>query len=97
MFDVGEVVTVMTVTGEYVGKLLSDDESGVSLEDPRFISVGEQGMGFAGGIAMTGVKDPKRVTLKNVVFIADTNPEVVSAYKSSVSGIIQPTKGSIVT
>ena len=92
-----EVVTVMTLSGEYVGKIVSDDERGVTLEDPRFVTVSEQGMGFAGGIAMTGVKDPKNVTLRNVLFVAETNPEVESAYRSTVSGIIQPTKSSIIS
>lgn len=97
MFEPGDIVTVMTVTGEYVGKLVSEGTAGVVLEDPRYISVGEQGMGFAGGIAMTGVKDPKKVSIKSVVFIAETNPEVITAYRSSVSGIIQPSAQSIIT
>jgi hypothetical protein len=37
---------------------------------------------------MTGVQDPKEVTLFNVSFVVDTNPEVVSAYRQAVSGLI---------
>ena len=91
----GDVVTVMTATGEYVGKLISDDAGIVQLENPRFVTVSEQGMGFANGIAMTGVKDPKNVTLCNVLFVAETNPEVVSAYRTTVSGLITPNSGKI--
>lgn len=89
----GDVVTVMAATGEYVGKLVSDESGIVQLEDPRFVSVSEQGMGFANGIAMTGVKDPKEVTFYDVVFVAETNPEVVSAYRQSVSGLITSPTG----
>ena len=89
--NIGDVVTVMVSTGaEYVGKLVSDDDKGVTLDNPRFVSVTEQGMGFASGIAMTGSKDPKKVTLRNVIFVAETNPEVVSAYRQSISGLITP-------
>ena len=89
----GDVVTVMTLSGEFVGKLVNDDAGVVTLADPRFVSMSEQGMGFAGGIAMTGVKDPKQVTLYNVLFVAETNPEVATAYRTSVSGIITAPAG----
>lgn len=91
----GDVVTVMTVSGgEYVGKLVSNDAGVVTLDNPRFVTMNEQGsLGFAGGIVMTGVKDPKEVTLYNVLFVAETNPEVVTAYRTAVSGIITPPAG----
>ena len=89
----GDVVSVMTISGEFVGKLVSDDAGVVTLADPRFVSVTEQGMGFAGGITMTGVKDPKEVTLYNILFVAETNPDVASAYRTSVSGIITAPAG----
>jgi catalase (peroxidase I) len=91
----GDVVTVMAVTGEYVGKLVRMDETGVVLQDPRFVSVSEQGMGFANGIAMTGVKDPKEMTILQAVFVCETNPEVESAYRQSVSGLITAPAGKL--
>ena len=50
----------------------------------------EQGMGFAGGIAMTGNKDPKQVliNLSQIVFVTETNEAVVKAYRQATSGII---------
>jgi len=93
----GDVVTVMTVNGsEYVGKMKFDESlesDTVTLLDPRFVTFSEQGMGFAHGIAMTGSKDPKEVKLRNVLFVTETNEEVASAYKTSVSGIITPPSG----
>jgi len=95
-FSNGDVVTVMSMTGEFVGKFKSMSNANIVLEDPRYITATEQGMGFAAGIAMTGDKDPKEVELFNVVFVTKTNSQVESAYRSTVSGIIQPTKSGLV-
>jgi len=85
----GDIVTVMTIGGEFVGKLAELGGGQVTLTDPKFITVTQEGgMGFTNGIAMTGVQDPKEVTLFNVSFVVDTNPEVVSAYRQAVSGLI---------
>lgn len=94
-FSNGDVVTVMTVSGEFVGKLVSNDGDTVTLDDPRYVTATEQGMGFAGGIAMTGVKEPKQVTLHNIAFVTETNEEVISAYRTTVSGLITPNSGKI--
>ena len=94
-FSYGDVVTVMTLSGEFVGKLVSNDGDTVMLDDPRYVTATEQGMGFAGGIAMTGVKEPKQVTLYNIAFVTQTNEEVISAYRTTVSGLITPQAGKI--
>lgn len=84
-----QIVTVMAVNGsEYVGKLAVETTTYVKLKDPRFVTMTEQGMGFAHGIAMTGVAKPKEVTLYNVLFVTETNPEVAAAYRTAVSGLI---------
>jgi hypothetical protein len=85
---VGDIVTVMAPTGEYVGKMTEFSGTTVVLEDPRLITMNEQGMGFANGVAATGVKDPTTMTFLQVVFLCETNPEVESAYRQAVSGII---------
>ena len=33
----GDIVTVVTISGEYVGVLLSNDNGSVEIEDPRMI------------------------------------------------------------
>jgi len=86
----GDVVTVVAATGEYVGKLLKIDETGVVLSDPRMITYNEQGMGFAHGVAMTGNPDPKEVVILQAVFVTETNNEVVKAWRQATSGIITP-------
>ena len=85
---VNDVVTVMAPSGEYVGKLVKNDEHGIVLKDPRLITFGEQGMGFAAGIAATGYEDPREVTIVNYVFVTPTHEDVVKAWHKATSGLI---------
>ena len=85
---VNEVVTVMASSGEYVGKLTKMDENGIVLKDPRLITFGEQGMGFASGIAATGLEDPKEMTILQAVFVTQTHEDVVKAWHRATSGLI---------
>jgi hypothetical protein len=88
---VNDIVSVLTSLGtEYVGKFKSMDTNGIMLEDPKLVTMSEQGMGFAGGIAMTGNPDPKQVliNLSQIVFVTETNEMVVKAYRKATSGII---------
>ena len=90
---VNDVVTVLSSLGtEYVGKFKSMDTNGILLENPKLITMSESGMGFAGGIAMTGNPDPNSVliNLSQVVFVTETNEAVVKAYRQATSGIITP-------
>ena len=86
-----DVVTVLSSLGtEYVGKFKSMDSLGLTLEDPKLITMSDKGMGFAGGIAMTGNPDPNQVliNLSQIVFVTETNEAVVKAYRQATSGII---------
>lgn len=87
---VNDVVTVMTAAGEYVGKMLKMDETGIVLKDPKLVTANEQGMGFANGVAMTGVQDPTEMVILTPIFVTDTNPEVVKAWYSATSGLVIP-------
>lgn len=91
-----DIVTVLTTNGEYVGKLQSQDGDTVELKDPRFVSISDQGMGFANGISMTGHANPKEVTLYNISCIMETNEQVQDAYRQMTSGLVTP-KSSLIT
>jgi hypothetical protein len=94
---VGDIVTVMALSGEYVGRVTDISDIGaVTIEDPRMIIANDQGMGFANGIAATGVKDPKEVTFQSYVFATETNEEVISAWRQQVSGLITKPAGGII-
>ena len=83
-----DVVTVVAATGEYVGRMVKIDETGIVRENPRVITYSDEGMGFAAGIAMTGNPDPKEVTILSAVFVTECNQEIVKAWQTATSGII---------
>jgi hypothetical protein len=92
---VNDIVTVMTTTGEYVGKLTQMDTA-VVLQDPRMITANEQGMGFASGVAMSGEENPKEMTIMNPVFLCATNSDVADAWRTMTSGIVTPNSKLVV-
>ena len=51
--QVGDTVTVVTISGEYVGELESFEDATVVLKKPRMVVQTEKGMGFAHGVAVT--------------------------------------------
>lgn len=92
----GDIVSVITMSGEYIGKLV-DDKNGVELENPRIIVNGPDGkMGFAKGIAVTGIVNPTSVRIQSYVFMTETNDDIVNAYTTAVSGITTPKKKKII-
>ena len=58
----GEVVTLVTMMGEIVGRLKEETDSGYALENPRLFVPGENNAGgFAPGLSMTGKQEPAGV------------------------------------
>ena len=53
----------------------------------------EQGMGFAGSVAMSGEDNPKQVTLRNYNLMTKTNSQIATAYRKHTSGLIDPSAG----
>lgn len=83
-----DVVTVICGVGEFIGKFVSNTDAGLEIEDPRMLVQSEQGMGFAKGIAITGVQNPPSVIFKNYVFVTPTNEDVEKGYRQATSGLI---------
>ena len=85
-----DVVTVITVAGEYVGKFVKQDEVKLVIADPKMLVQGEQGMGFANGICVTGKENPKSMSIYvgGIVFVTETSDAVAAAYYQAVSGLI---------
>ena len=65
MIEVNDVVSVVTIAGEYVGKFIGYTEGGVSIKSPRMVVHAEEGLGFAKGICVTGVADCPEVVFKD--------------------------------
>ena len=85
-----EIVSVVTSVGEFVGKFIADSPEGITIEDPRMIVHNQQGMGFAKGVSMAGVEEPKKVTFNNaqIVVVSEVNPAVEKAWRQFTSGIV---------
>ena len=86
----GEIVTVVTLSGEYVGALETLEP--LTISNPRMIvSTGEGKMGFAKGIALTGIESPATQVFNQYVFVVETNEQVATAHAQAISGITIPT------
>lgn len=85
--DKGDIVSVLTVAGEFVGRLVEAEGTVAKLEKPRMLVQSEQGMGFAKGICMTGEMDPTEAEFQSVVFVVPTNKDIANAWVQATTGI----------
>ena len=83
----GDIVTVVTISGEYVGVLESFEDATVVLNKPRMVVQTEKGMGFAHGVAVTGEENPDTVTFLIVLYVIPTNEGVSKAHTEATTGI----------
>lgn len=86
----GDVVSVVNMAGEYVGRLVEINDKYVKVENPRMIVNGPDGMGFAHGICVTGKQDPQEADffIGGLVFVTEVNEEIMKAWQTQTSGII---------
>lgn len=77
----GDIVTVVTTVGEFVGKYNTSGGGSITLDDPRIIMRQEDDtFGFARTISITSVRRPSTATFNNYAFVTETNEEVVYGY-----------------
>ena len=90
----GEVVTVVSMMGEVVGRLKEETTNGYVLESPRLFvpAQGESGGGFAPGLSMTGVQNPNEGTINKdlVLTVCVTHDAVAKGWTEAVSSIVLP-------
>ena len=94
----GDIVTVVTMTGEYVGELAKTEP--LTLKNPKMIvQAPDGGMGFAKGVAVTGTINPSSMLISSYVFVSEVNDNVAEAHRTAVSGIdvATPEETKIVT
>ena len=89
-FKKNDIITVITVAGEYVGKYVDESPAMLEIGDPKMLVSGEQGVGFGTGICVTGEDSPKSVRFYTggIVFVTKTNDIVTKAYHEANSGLI---------
>lgn len=83
-----DVVAVVSVAGEYVGKYETSGDGTITLSDPRMLVQNNNGMGFAAGICVTGEMNPKEVTFAQYVFVTPVNDDIEKAYRQATSGLV---------
>ena len=87
----GDLVTVLTPHGEFVGRLVKNDDTGVYLNNPKMMVSTEEGkMGFARGVCMTGEENPKTIIFRDggVILVTPSNQNINKAYTEVVSGLV---------
>ena len=86
----GDVVSVITNAGEYVGKFKDEGDSTFTVTKPRMLIQGGGGVGFARGICVTGKEDAAEITFQKtgVVFTTPTSDVVEKAYVESTTSIV---------
>ena len=95
----GEVVTLVSMLGEVIGKVTDESDTHITLDNPRLFVPAQDGKngGFAPGICMTGVAEPSELTFnKNVVLtISLSHHQIASAWHEATSGIAIAQAGDI--
>lgn len=88
----GDIVTVVALTGEFVGREKDRTDTLITLESPRMFIQTEQGAGFSPGVSITGVSgDDLReasFNLNCVLTIVPADENASSAWVQSTSGLI---------
>lgn len=85
-----DVVSVVTLAGEIIGKYKSETTNDVTIADPRLLSQNEQGLILVPSLCMTGKPELDEVTLSktSVVLMVPTVEEVEKEYRANTSGIV---------
>ena len=87
----GDLVSVLTPHGEFVGRLEKNDDTGVHLSNPKMmVSTKEGNMGFARGVCMTGEENPKSIIFRSggIILVTPSNQNINKAYTEVVSGLV---------
>ena len=87
----GDLVTVLTNAGEFVGRLDKNDDTGVHLDNPKMIVNTPEGkMGFARGVCMSGEENPKSIIFRSgcIILVTPSNQNINKAYTEVVSGLV---------
>jgi len=85
-----DIVSIVTLTGEFVGKYLEETSDQYIIDDPRLLTQTQNGVAFIPAVCMTGVQKPNQIRFNRgaVAFIVQTAEEVQKEYRKSTSGLI---------
>ena len=88
----GDVVTIVSMMGEVVGRLVEETDLTVTLADPRLFVPAREGSagGFAPGVCMTGQQNLDEVSINRTVVlcVVPSHPEIESGWREAVTGLV---------
>jgi hypothetical protein len=88
----GDVVTIVSMMGEVVGRLVEETDLTVTLADPRLFVPAREGSagGFAPGVCMTGQQNLDEVSINRAVVLCVvlSHPEIESGWREAVTGLV---------
>ena len=88
----GEVVTLVTMMGEVVGRLKEETEHGYVVDSPRlFVPAPDSSAGgFAPGLSMTGKQNIDQAVINKAVTmtVVPTHHDVEAGWHQATSGIV---------
>jgi hypothetical protein len=92
MAGINDVVSLVTVNGEYIGKFVSEDTVGVTLKDPHMVTPNGESIGFLPAVCLTGEQKPAQVTFNKscVTLVIKSQEEVAKSYREATSGLVLP-------
>tara|TARA_B110000503_G_scaffold134311_1_gene213108 strand:+ start:427 stop:696 length:270 start_codon:yes stop_codon:yes gene_type:complete len=86
----GRIVALVCSAGEFVGEVKNMDGDFVVLRNPRMIIHGEEGLGFARGVCVSGKENPDSVEFfkSGLIYMTDANESMEKAFIEATSSII---------
>lgn len=89
MYTKNDIVTVLSIAGEIVGRFKEETESNVTIDYPKLFVQTEQGAGFAPGICATADSEQNVVINKSgILSVLKSNEETTKAWHQVNSGIV---------
>lgn len=85
-----DIVSLVTVSGEYIGKFIDESSDKVTLGDPHLVTPNGESVSFLPAVCLTGKHEPSSVSFNKscVVLVTETQEEVAKQYRQAVSGLI---------
>ena len=89
-----DVVVVVSMMGEVIGRVKEETDTSITLESPRLFVPGQDasGGGFAPGVSMTGAQDLDEATFNKSVILTviPCHEAVKKGWVEAVSSIVMP-------
>mgnify|MGYP000205535453 CR=1 FL=1 len=86
----GDVVTLVTLQGDIVGRVQKSDDTTVTLKNPRLFIQSKEGAGFVPGVSVTCQQNIEEATFNfsSILTVVQPVDEIVKSWQQMTSGII---------